>query len=967
MLSYRSSSEDKFSPVLSCRLTFSINQQHNWQYKDLFFSTPKTYKIKLIDDTLGLTLFQGWKEAWGSSEPIDTPSFDCLISATDFLNELDQIKYPNTSATAPGVAINLDTILFDNILNETGLGLEINHNIDNFETNFATSSSQNIITQLYIMLDALQDNDGEFISCGEIMKDILLSQGARIFQAADIDNGVDASWIIQQVNLVGSQTWYNWDGASNSSSVIDYTFNFPIDVKPMAGGNYSLIPAKNDITLRIDDLFIENLIEGDYRRGTRISNFTDDDFATATTLHNWGTVNRCKLISSWTTKTFSGDEGQVTTDIGTALRWDGVTERFYGGVIPDQTVTLTDNGAGGIRITYPGAHGYPSGYDPLTDTEYVVLDGFGYCDGIHLLGTYISSTVLDLSFPFDSNQGNVGYANYYAQEPGTWKVLENHILDTTAFSTSVKETAGAKFLNVSITFKVHGPGPYFFDSLTVPLVIIAYESGTNYKCLNNVGEWVDDSSGSVFFAPLVYMKSVAEPGEWETVERSFDLSSSNNFYTSGTPELSIAIMEPFLHFSLLSVGAQIYIDQIKVWVTPQTEDDSETASAGGSDYSQQVNTSLRFFDAPEEGWSEKIYQNGYRYSNSGVMTHTDNWGTKAGSKTQRLQDFLADIYAGLYDVESITARMTVDGMITPQRNIVDFFNFERIYLITSLSTNLETDVTNVSAIEVDPQGELELVQDIESGVATTLQEAYMLSRDFAYFVGASDVVIKWDGSSVAADSTGSSGIDYNAIFIFDIYNIWAGGESGTLYFNDGTSWNVESPNTSNIIYDVFFLTPQLGWLCTSAAEIEKTIDNNNWTAQTSNLTGALNLIKFKNTLVGITVGGTSTETAVRITSDGGTTWSAPATFDAVTGRLFDLWNFDNSSIWISSGSKGAGFASGVIIYISFNDGSDWSILYQDAEAVGSFAGFFDKKSYDKIYLVGNDYWTFEKRTSLVER
>lgn len=967
MLTYTSSSEDKFDPIVSSRLSFSINQIQNWQYKDLWFSGPKEYKVILYNNTKSLTLWQGWKEPWSSSEPLDTPAFDLNISCTDWLNELDSIDYPNTSSTAQGAAINMDTILYDNILNETGLGLDINHNIDTFENNFATTSSQNFITQLYLMIDALYDDDGNFLTCGDILRNILTSLGARIFQAPDIDNSTAASWIIQQVNLTGSQTWYNWEGTTNSSSTIDYTYNFPIDNLPLAGGNYSLIPAKNTIYTRHEEAFIENLIEGDFRRGSRVSNFTADDFPTSTTLDNWGTLTNTNKINnfagSWTTKTFSGSEGKATTDLGIALRWDNPQHR-----IPlaeySPNATISDNGSGKIQVAFASAHGYSN---PPTN-EYLMLYGFGYCDGVHGAMTYIDSTTMDLEQSFDSTGVTTGWASSLSLDAGTWEGIEATVAETNSWTTSIEETATtSKLMKISAQFKIEGTNASLpaIESIVLPMVVVSIKSGTDFRFLRSDGYWSigPDAAPTPEHWPMVMLTAEVGKSEWGTAEYTTTLTSGQNYYTTGSPEIYVAIMEPFItpgHST--TVNTEVYIDNIKITILPttSTSDDEESASAGGANYPNNITVTSKYFDAPEEDWSEKIYHNGYLWSNSGRYTHTANWKTKAATPgSKRLQDFLADIYADLYDVESITARFGVDGFLTPQRTIKDFLNFERNYLITSLSVNIESDESRVTAIEVNPEGEKSLIQDISSGVATDLNGVSMINNNLAYICGASDVVRKWDGSSFSAMTTGSSGVTFETIFALDQYNVFVGGSGGNLYGYNGTSWASRTSGTTQTINCITALRAQRSasirvWYGMADGTIRYVSD---WTsgsvsvAQTSNISTTVEAIAFKGAATGDLLGdkggyGVSTQDsdigvavgedsgpnmAIVYTNDSGTTWTQ-ATFSTQAGRLWDVWNIEGTDTWMASGLLGGGYNSGNIVYISHNNGQNWSTLYEDSSS-----------------------------------
>lgn len=1005
---------DKFGKVLQpskCTITFLA--RYNWQYQELIYPDEKQYRIRVERDSS-----QFWvgivKATSRGTEPQKSPPFIVTLEAydyiTDFANYLPDYDTVTTGTTPTGIYANLG-VLLNNFFTQlftiggTPQSATVNwiENIDYYNDDWGPTGS--VLDQAEFDARMITDDNQQVVSTfQDFAEDIHRHFLARIFYAED-------TVYFLQPKITAAGTFFEKDGRFRANSTflydnftnnVDYRKYLPIDFR-YSGGVYSVFPGYRNI--------IDTAIYRQTYQTLEGVNFAEDDFTSEFVNAHWESISVCQLNSSWTDiglkREYLNKPTQSAKTVVGHFDWDS----SQGSSIHIRwDVTLTDGASSGyINISY-GATNHSFSNPPASD-EYVQIENTdGRVDGFHKVQSRIDATNIEILIPSwsDYSYGTSESITALASAKGSiasqslgvehMRGLEQ---DVYLWPYSAFEFKGGDYdyMEIEVTYRFPKLSEaLYFDTQTAAadvrpnticclnLVIYAQsQSGSSVypdKLFWIDGDWHNTSSDQLFIY-TVTKKGNDIMGKFFTETINVPIDDTALPWDTGGGNgyvFYVAVLTPSSDNDTLNDVWEtwgIQIDSLTVRFMPVETQTVTTTTAGGSNYAADLNISLPYADPPETltwlsaGPSDRNTNRFFKYCSGfrdyGGLSVADNWGTRSGSQTDPLQQVIRTDLAGLHDNNSQIFSGTIIGDINPSMYFVDMLNFERVYMVQRLTMNYQQLMGSVEMIEVNPQGELSLVQDVTSGVATTLQEAYMLDTDFVYFVGNSDVVLKWDGTSVAADATGSSGVDYNAVFCFDLYNIWVGGSGGTLYFKNGTSWASQSPTTTNTIQDIFFITAEIGWLVTSTAEVEKTTSRgSSWSTQTSNLTGSINVIKFRTTSIGIFVGGTSTQTAIRYTSNGGTTWSTPSTFTAVTGRLFDLWNYNGTSTWIAIGSKGAAYNAGVIIYKSINDGADWDILYQDSAAVGAFAGCFHKNSPDFIYAVGNDFWSWLEGT-LTER
>jgi len=101
-------------------------------------------------------------------------------------------------------------------------------------------------------------------------------------------------------------------------------------------------------------------------------------------------------------------------------------------------------------------------------------------------------------------------------------------------------------------------------------------------------------------------------------------------------------------------------------------------------------------------------------------------------------------------------------------------------------------------------------QEVESPTDKDLCSVFALSKDNAWAVGDSGVIIHWDGETWSLVESPTSE-RLNSVYFVSPDDGWAVGNSGTILHYDGNNWHkVESP-TSEILCSVYFLSPYEGW------------------------------------------------------------------------------------------------------------------------------------------------------------
>lgn len=112
----------------------------------------------------------------------------------------------------------------------------------------------------------------------------------------------------------------------------------------------------------------------------------------------------------------------------------------------------------------------------------------------------------------------------------------------------------------------------------------------------------------------------------------------------------------------------------------------------------------------------------------------------------------------------------------------------------------------------------------------------------------------------------------NALSFASVSDGFAVGNSGTVFYWSGSTWNVQTSGTTQHLKGVSCPYKSIAYAVGEAGTVIATTDSGStWNAQTSGTTQNLNAVSFTSIFVGYAVGDSGTMIA---TTDGGATWNA---------------------------------------------------------------------------------------------
>lgn len=205
-----------------------------------------------------------------------------------------------------------------------------------------------------------------------------------------------------------------------------------------------------------------------------------------------------------------------------------------------------------------------------------------------------------------------------------------------------------------------------------------------------------------------------------------------------------------------------------------------------------------------------------------------------------------------------------------------------------------------------------------SPVSTKLNDVKFLNSSVGFAVGNSGTVIKTSDGGENWSNVSYSGFSshFTNCSVIDAQTVWVvsfGGVYKTT--NGGSSWTVVTNTLSAFsYYDVQFLNATTGYLLTDAG-IAKTVDGGvNWSL-TAGTSGNYTKLQFVSSLVGWAQGVNN----VLKTIDGGVTWTSLSTGVSNQTTSFFL---DNTSAWVASSLGG-----NETMRITLDGGNSWSLSY----------------------------------------
>ena len=155
------------------------------------------------------------------------------------------------------------------------------------------------------------------------------------------------------------------------------------------------------------------------------------------------------------------------------------------------------------------------------------------------------------------------------------------------------------------------------------------------------------------------------------------------------------------------------------------------------------------------------------------------------------------------------------------------------------------------------------------------------------------------------------------VFFIDQANGWVVGDQNTILAttDGGATWVPQTAAITGItLRSVVFTSPTDGWICGSSETLLKTVNGGStWTVVSSGGTIGYYDLWFTSPQTGYIVGGTGITGTVKRTTNGGSTWTS-----STVDRVLEAVHFNPSGKGWACGSRG-------VIYTSAN-GTSWTQL-----------------------------------------
>lgn len=205
--------------IRGCGLTLSLEASTTRTFSDLYSGVEKTFKVFYYRD--GVLKLEGWLISDGIYEDFVSDKWIIDIDVTDGLSFLKDLAYVDASGLQyTGKQSQLEII--SNCLLRTGIGQNINTNIDIYYTGLSTSLD--VLDNVYYNTDRFVKDDGDTImDCEEVLRDVLEPYNAQIVSW----NG---EWWIFKINQLFADDTptffsYNFVGTSIGTKTEDFSFD----------------------------------------------------------------------------------------------------------------------------------------------------------------------------------------------------------------------------------------------------------------------------------------------------------------------------------------------------------------------------------------------------------------------------------------------------------------------------------------------------------------------------------------------------------------------------------------------------------------------------------------------------------------------------------------------------------------------------------------------------------------------
>jgi len=421
------------------------------------------------------------------------------------------------------------------------------------------------------------------------------------------------------------------------------------------------------------------------------SNFEADDFASATSLNDWGTLTKAKLVSTWGTATIAQEtfQGNEVASLDPYLDDNPFTNVY----------SATDSG-GKITI-HSATHG-------LTTSDWILIADGNYL-GIWNVVTVTdgSNFIIDADYVEDEEIKYIECTHMEGIETNYELPLGNNIAPVSDDDQNI---------NIEFTFNVQSRRTFAYSIYPVVAIVMVYNTATSYKILDSNGQWQQDD--------LLYIKPIIANIESSGAAPTTDLHTmkvtgtmSDAFFS--TRKMYIGLMALNGQASLVDV---ISYNSVKVWISGKSEETNTTAIE--ADYVSSLNVEFFHSDSYSGNNDEFIAVNTI-YDDATPKEHINSW-QQDGATADNLQDIIQGNLVAAYTDNSQIWRGTLKGDLNIGNAVKDPLNVNRVFQIQKITKNLTNEFNNVSMIEILPSKSynIELISSIGSDTYYHLAEGY---------------------------------------------------------------------------------------------------------------------------------------------------------------------------------------------------------------------------------------------------
>lgn len=181
ILSYRGeSNQDIFTPIVSSEAQIGLNSTYNHQFLELFTTDEREVQVVKyyndVEEWRGYVLPMLFEEDY-----ITKKNYPVTITASDQLADLKTYLFTNDSNQILTQSLSLiDVVRY--CLRKTDINLTIRESINVFPSTLTVNADTSIFNTVFVDAKAYLEN-GEPKDCDYVLREVLKSFGARLFQA----------------------------------------------------------------------------------------------------------------------------------------------------------------------------------------------------------------------------------------------------------------------------------------------------------------------------------------------------------------------------------------------------------------------------------------------------------------------------------------------------------------------------------------------------------------------------------------------------------------------------------------------------------------------------------------------------------------------------------------------------------------------------------------------------------------